>query len=38
MTVTLKEVSAALDALVAGTQSREEIARWAEQHRKADDL
>ena len=37
MTVTLKEISAAFDALIAGTQSREEIARWAEERRKADD-
>ncbi len=37
MTVTLKEVSAAFDAVIAGTQSREEIARWAEERRKADD-
>lgn len=37
MTVTMKEVSAAFDALVAGTQSREDLARWAEERRKADD-
>ena len=37
MTVTLTEVRAAFDALIAGTQSREEIARWAELRRTADD-
>ena len=37
MTVTKAEISAMFDALLDGTRSREEIARWAQERRRADD-